>query len=61
MFGFIFQNGIGLLLKHVSHDEFKSVLLPAVQKALLRNPEAIAQGEFFKKPFRSRVGSEVER
>jgi hypothetical protein len=29
------------LLKHVSHEEFKQHLLPAMQKAMLRNPEII--------------------
>lgn len=29
------------LLTRVSHDEFRSQLLPAVQKAMLRNPEII--------------------
>ncbi|KAJ9595704.1 hypothetical protein L9F63_013117, partial [Diploptera punctata] len=31
------------LLKHVSHDEFKQQLLPAMQKAMLRNPEIILE------------------
>jgi hypothetical protein len=31
------------LLKHVSHEEFKQLLLPAMQKAMLRNPEIILE------------------
>lgn len=31
------------LLKHVSHEEFKRQLLPAMQKAMLRNPEIILE------------------
>ncbi|KAJ1530782.1 hypothetical protein ONE63_005633 [Megalurothrips usitatus] len=31
------------LLRQLSHDEFKSQLLPAVQKAMLRNPEIILE------------------
>lgn len=31
------------LLKQLTHDEFKSQLLPAVQKAMLRNPEVILE------------------
>jgi hypothetical protein len=31
------------LLKHVSHKEFKQQLLPAMQKAMLRNPEIILE------------------
>ena len=31
------------LLKHVSHEEFKDQLLPAMQKAMLRNPEIILE------------------
>jgi len=27
------------LLRHVTHDEFQSLLLPALDRALLRNPE----------------------
>ena len=32
------------LLRHVSHEEFKTHLLPAMQKAMLRNPEIILEG-----------------
>lgn len=31
------------LLKLVTHDEFKSTLLPALQKSMLRNPEVILE------------------
>ena len=31
------------LLKHVNHEEFKQHLLPAMQKAMLRNPEIILE------------------
>jgi len=31
------------LLKLVDHDTFKNVLLPAMQKAMLRNPEAVLE------------------
>nr|CAD7433309.1 unnamed protein product [Timema monikensis] len=31
------------LLKHVTHEEFKQFLLPAMQKAMLRNPEIILE------------------
>lgn len=31
------------LLRRISHDEFKSQLLPALQKAMLRNPEIIIE------------------
>ncbi|XP_076367337.1 lethal (3) 80Fj isoform X2 [Tachypleus tridentatus] len=31
------------LLRQVSHDDFKELLLPALQKAMLRNPEVILQ------------------
>ncbi|XP_024940665.1 eIF-2-alpha kinase activator GCN1 isoform X2 [Cephus cinctus] len=31
------------LLKRVSHEEFKNLLLPALQKAMLRNPEIIIE------------------
>jgi len=27
------------LLRHVTHDDFQQLLLPALDKALLRNPE----------------------
>uniref|UniRef100_A0A4W5R6Q8 GCN1 activator of EIF2AK4 n=1 Tax=Hucho hucho TaxID=62062 RepID=A0A4W5R6Q8_9TELE len=33
----------GLLLRHVSHSEFKELLLPALQKAMLRSPENAMQ------------------
>ena len=29
------------LLRHVTHEEFKASLLPAIQKAMLRNPEIV--------------------
>ncbi|GAB1604654.1 hypothetical protein Ahia01_000746900 [Argonauta hians] len=32
------------LLRHVTHDEFHQLLLPATQKATLRNPETILPG-----------------
>ncbi|XP_022236882.1 eIF-2-alpha kinase activator GCN1-like, partial [Limulus polyphemus] len=31
------------LLRQVSHDDFKELLLPALQKAMLRNPEVILE------------------
>ncbi|XP_049938173.1 eIF-2-alpha kinase activator GCN1 [Schistocerca serialis cubense] len=31
------------LLRHVTHEEFKQTLLPAMQKAMLRNPEVILE------------------
>ncbi|KAG0431537.1 hypothetical protein HPB47_021682 [Ixodes persulcatus] len=31
------------LLRHVTHDDFKGQLLPALQKAMLRNPEIIME------------------
>lgn len=31
------------LLRQLTHDEFKSQLLPAIQKAMLRNPEIILE------------------
>lgn len=35
----------GSLLRHVSHSEFKELLLPALQKTLLRSPENAMQSE----------------
>ena len=32
------------LLCHLTHDEFKNSVLPAVQKAMLRSPENVMQG-----------------
>lgn len=31
------------LLKYITHEEFKKSLLPAMQKAMLRNPEIILE------------------
>lgn len=31
------------LIKTVNHDQFKTILLPALQKAMLRNPEIIIE------------------
>uniref|UniRef100_A0A8C7IIN2 GCN1 activator of EIF2AK4 n=1 Tax=Oncorhynchus kisutch TaxID=8019 RepID=A0A8C7IIN2_ONCKI len=36
----------GSLLRHVSHSEFKVLLLPALQKAMLRSPENAMQSEY---------------
>lgn len=33
------------LLRHVSHSEFKELLLPTVQKTMLRSPENAIQSE----------------
>lgn len=33
-----------VILKSISHDEFKSQILPALQRAMLRSPEIILQG-----------------
>lgn len=35
----------GSLLRHVSHSEFKDLLLPTVQKTMLRSPENAMQSE----------------
>lgn len=35
----------GSLLRHVSHSEFKELLLPTVQKTMLRSPENAMQSE----------------
>lgn len=35
----------GSLLRHVSHSEFKELLLPSIQKTMLRSPENAMQGE----------------
>ena len=35
----------GSLLRHVSHSEFKELLLPALQKTMLRSPENAMQSE----------------
>lgn len=34
----------GVILKSINHDEFKSQILPALQRAMLRSPEIILQG-----------------
>ncbi|KAJ7333816.1 eIF-2-alpha kinase activator GCN1 [Desmophyllum pertusum] len=34
---------IGPLLCHVTHDDFSNLILPAVQKSLLRNPEVVLE------------------
>ncbi|XP_033358048.1 eIF-2-alpha kinase activator GCN1 [Bombus vosnesenskii] len=39
---YVVHNAIPLL-RRISHDEFKSQLLPALQKAMLRNPEIIIE------------------
>ncbi|XP_074643687.1 stalled ribosome sensor GCN1-like [Tubulanus polymorphus] len=31
------------LLRHLNHDDFKKIILPAVQKAMLRNPEIVVE------------------
>ncbi len=35
----------GSLLRHVSHSEFKELLLPTMQKTMLRSPENAMQSE----------------
>lgn len=35
----------GSLLRHVSHSEFKELLLPTLQKTMLRSPENAMQSE----------------
>ncbi len=45
---FIFQEQQKYLLRHVSHEEFKSVILPAIDRSMLRNPEIILQGTLTK-------------
>lgn len=35
----------GSLLRHVSHSEFKELLLPSMQKTMLRSPENAMQSE----------------
>jgi len=35
----------GSLLRHVTHSEFKELLLPALQKTMLRSPENAMQSE----------------
>lgn len=35
----------GSLMRHVSHSEFKELLLPAMQKTMLRSPENAMQSE----------------
>lgn len=35
----------GSLLRHVTHSEFKELLLPTLQKTMLRSPENAIQGE----------------
>lgn len=34
----------GVILKSINHDEFKTLILPALQRAMLRSPEIILQG-----------------
>ncbi len=34
----------GVILKSITHNEFKSQILPALQRAMLRSPEIILQG-----------------
>lgn len=34
----------GVILKSISHNEFKTQILPALQRAMLRSPEIILQG-----------------
>ena len=40
------QVNIGPLLCHVTHDDFNSLILPAVQKSLLRNPEIVLECKY---------------
>ena len=44
-FTFSCQVHFGPLLCHVTHDDFSSLILPAVQKALLRNPEVVLESK----------------
>ena len=32
------------LLRHIEHDQFKTLILPAMEKAMLRNPEIVVEG-----------------
>jgi len=36
-----YMYGIKFLLKHVNHETFKDLMLPSIQKSILRNPEII--------------------
>jgi len=42
----IMQVNIGPLLCHVTHDDFNGLILPAVQKSLLRNPEVVLECKY---------------
>ena len=44
-FAFSCQVHFGPLLCHVTHDDFSSLILPAVQKVLLRNPEVVLESK----------------
>ena len=38
---------IAPLLCHVTHDDFSSLILPALQKSLLRNPEVVLESKCY--------------
>ena len=41
------QVNISPLLSHVTHDDFSSLILPALQKSLLRNPEVVLESKWW--------------
>ncbi len=41
---FVWQESSKEILRQVNHDMFKESILPAVDRAMLRNPEIILQG-----------------
>ena len=45
---FVLKVHSGSLICHVTHDDFNSLILPALQKALLRNPEVVLESEYYK-------------
>ncbi|RWS30291.1 Translational activator GCN1-like protein [Leptotrombidium deliense] len=39
----VFTKGCQHIVKHMSHDDFKQKILPAIQRAVLRNPEVVLE------------------